>query len=733
MGVTKRIVVVMAFLIACSAVNAQPSIARKWNEVLLEGIRNDYARPTVHARNLFHISAAMYDAWAIFSATDRPYLIGEEVHGFISSFDGFKGVTETVEELRDKAISYATYRMIEHRFAYSPGVTHVMKQADSLLELMGYDKNFTSLDYSAGSAAALGNYIASQYIDYGIQDGAGEYNGYENEFYVPVNDPINLTNPGNPDMTDPNRWQPISFDVFIDQSGNEIPGSTPSFLGPEWGQAAPFSLKAEHRSVRQRDGHDWTLYHDPGPPPNLDPVNGGASSDLYKWNFSLVAIWSGHLDAALDTEIDISPASLGNLPLASMPLDFADYDQFYAYLEGGDPSSGHVLNPVTNEPYAPQVVRLGDYARVLAEFWADGPDSETPPGHWFTILNYVNDHPDLEKRFGGEGEVLEDLEWDVKGYFILGGAMHDAAVTAWGIKGYYDYVRPVSAIRYMAELGQSSDPGLANYHMGGIPLVEGYIELVGAEDPLVGSSMENLNKIKLKAWRGPDYIGDPDTDVSGVDWVLAENWWPYQRPTFITPPFAGYVSGHSTFSRAAAEVLIRITGDRFFPGGMGEFEIKKDEFLVFEDGPAENITLQWATYQDASDQCSLSRIWGGIHPPADDINGRLIGEKIGNDAFEFALDYFNAPLGAIDERKLKVRIYPNPSKGEFTWAKGPKEPWPVEARLIDSFGKGVKTFSFDNNATSTQRMLMDQPPGLYFLKVEYPDGEQYSLKVFIEK
>jgi hypothetical protein len=53
------------------------------------------------------------------------------------------------------------------------------------------------------------------------------------------------------------------------------------------------------------------------------------------------------------------------------------------------------------------------------------------------------------------------------------------------------------------------------------------------------------------------------------------------------------------------------------------------------------MTLQWATYRDASDQCSLSRIWGGIHPPADDIPGRLIGITIGTNAFNLAEKYFN--------------------------------------------------------------------------------------------
>jgi hypothetical protein len=68
---------------------------------------------------------------------------------------------------------------------------------------------------------------------------------------------------------------------------------------------------------------------------------------------------------------------------------------------------------------------------------------------------------------------------------------------------------------------------------------------------------------------------------------------------------------------------------------MSEFEVTANNFLVFEKGPSINMTLQWATYRDASDQCSLSRIWGGIHPPADDIPGRIIGEKIGKSSFDF--------------------------------------------------------------------------------------------------
>ncbi|MEZ5022882.1 MAG: vanadium-dependent haloperoxidase [Chitinophagales bacterium] len=415
--------------------------------------------------------------------------------------------------------------------------------------------------------------------------------------------------PGNPDIVDPNHWQPLTLQTFIDQSGNVIPINTPKFLSPEWGGVYPFSLKESDQNIYQSNGDFYSVYHDPGHPPYIDDP---ATKDYYIWNFTLVAVWASHLDPADSVMWDVSPASIGNNP--EFPTSYADFPNFYNLEDGGDQSRGWNVNPATGQPYEPQIVPRGDYARILAEFWADGPDSETPPGHWFTLLNYVNDHPLFEKRFKGEGPILDDLEWDVKAYFIMGGTMHDVAVTSWGIKGYYDYIRPISAIRYMADQGQSSDNTKPSYSENGLPLMEGLIELVEAGDDLAGDNNENVDKIKLYTWRGPDYIDSAAIDEAGVGWILAENWWPYQRPTFITPPFAGFVSGHSTYSRAAAEVMTMLTGDAFFPGGMGEFEAPKNEFLVFEEGPSQDITLQWATYRDASDQCSLSRIWGGIHP-----------------------------------------------------------------------------------------------------------------------
>ncbi len=698
--IARYISILLLFIFEAYTSTAQHSVARQWNEANLQAIRDDFARPTVHARNLFHLSVAMYDAWAAYDDQAETYLLGKEVHGFNCPFEGITQ-PDDIEAARNEAISYAAFRIITHRYDFSPGRFETFDAIGQLMDDLGYDVSITYTTYQSGTPAHLGNFIAAKVIEYGLQDGSNELQGYRNLFYQPVNDPLVIQFEGNPDLSDFNRWQPLTLEIFIDQSGNPIPGNTPDFLSPEWGAVLPFALKEENLTVFERDGFEYKVYHDPGAPVMLSDDQDDPSSNAYKWGFSMVSIWASHLDPSDAVMIDISPASIGNN--SEYPPDFRDYPSFYNYFGGGDAGQGHDINPVTGQPYEPNIVPRADYARVLAEFWADGPDSETPPGHWFTILNTVSDDPLLEKRYMGEGEALNDLEWDVKSYFAMAGAMHDCAVSAWGIKGWYDYIRPVSAIRGLAELGQSTDENLPSYDPRGISLLDGFIELVGEEDPLAGVSLENVGKIKLFTWKGPDFIEEPETDVAGVDWILAGNWWPYQRPSFVTPPFAGYVSGHSTYSRAAAEVLEMLTGDAFFPGGVEEFPVMMNEFLVFEDGPSVDFSLQWATYRDASDQTSLSRIWGGIHPPVDDIPGRLIGEKIGLAAFDLADRYFEGiatSVQEIDQQQI-LSLSPNPvAKGLLLQLIHNNPSQEITVALMDIMGRKVFSKTIPNSGTN---------------------------------
>ena len=707
----------LSLFLCIPILKAQHSVARDWNEELLNAIRGDFARPTVHARNLFHSSMAMYDAWAIFDTTAETVFLGKTFGTYTSTFNGIAAPTD-IEVARHEVISYAMYRLLTHRFASSPGASTSLPSFQTLFQSYGYDINFTSTDYSTGSYAALGNHLAEEIIAFGLQDGSNEQNDYANEFYQPENTPLILDLYEDTNNINPNKWQPLAFDVFIDQSGNTFPLNTPEFLSPEWGEVYPFALKYDNLEIIN-EGFDCYVYNDPGPPEYIQNSNEDGIDDPYKWHFALVSLWSSHLDPADNTMIDISPGALGNLSTTTLPETFEEYKAFYDIINGGDPSTGHAMNPVTNLPYTPQMVKRADYARVLAEFWADGPDSETPPGHWFTIMNYVSDHPMFEKRLNGSGPVLGDLEWDVKCYLALGGAMHDAAINTWGIKGYYDYIRPISAIRYMAGKGQSTDASLPSYDPHGLPLIPNYIELIETGDPLAGASDENVGKVKVYAWKGPDYINDPTQDIAGVGWILANRWWPYQRGTFVTPPFAGYLSGHSTFSRAAAEVLTLLTGDEFFPGGMGTFDIPQDNFLVFEKGPSAPFTLQWATYRDASDQTSLSRIWGGIHPPIDDIRGRLIGATIGVEAYTKASDYFNGVLSTEDVEVSNTRIYPVPFKNQLTIEAETEQISKVNLYSID----GRLLFTEDMNATQKTIDLPSLQTGIYFLKAYNATGK----------
>ncbi|MFP2996116.1 DUF6851 domain-containing protein [Spongiivirga sp. MCCC 1A20706] len=691
---TSKIGACLFFFLICGITpsrSQEQSVARKWNEVLLEAIRNDFARPTVHARNLFHISAAMYDAWALYDEVSVPYFINRKRDNQTISID--RSLSD--EQLRadqERAISYAAYYLMKNRFSKSPGWNTTEELMDELMFSLGFSSSlgFQQSNYSEPRSAYIGYEIAQKIIDATINDGSNQENDYTNLYYEPVNGAFNIDRTEQDAIIqDPNRWQPLRFGIrFTDQSGNVFgENTTPDFLSPEWGNVTPFSLTIDNMSAFYRDGHQYRVYHDPGAPCYLFENDEEASSE-FKWGFGLVLRWSSHLDPNDSVIWDISPASIGNINTDQFPKDIPSLRDFYKE-EGGDIGIGYSMNPITNQPYTPQMVPRGDYARVLAEFWADGPDSETPPGHWFVILNYVNDHPLHQNRFQGE-EVLDQLEWDVKAYFTLGGAMHDAAISAWSIKGYYDYVRPMTILRYMADKGQSSDASLPSYHPDGLSLNPGFVEIVTDDDPLYMLDFRNEGKVKINAWQRPYFSSVTNQEITGVNWFLAENWWPYQQQTFITPPFAGYVSGHSTFSRAAAEVLTAFTGNEYFPGGLGEFEAKKDEFLEFETGPSIDFTLQWAKYYDASDQCSLSRIWGGIHPPIDDIPGRLIGKKVGKQAFKFALRFFenkNVPdLNMGNDQSL--RLFPNPIfQGQQINIQLSSIEAPLEIKIVDLSGK----------------------------------------------
>lgn len=212
---------------------------------------------------------------------------------------------------------------------------------------------------------------------------------------------------------------------------------------------------------------------------------------------------------------------------------------------------------------------LTEEQKVIAEYWADGPNSELPPGHWLLFATTISER---------DRHTDDD---DIRMFFALANAMADAAIAAWDAKRAYDSVRPITAVRYLLH-GQT---------------INGY-------GPL-----------------GP---------AGGLRQIAAETWVPYQPVTFPTPAFPEHVSGHSTFSAAAAQVLRSFTGsDRF-----GAYYTKPARSMTVEPGlPQSDLTLTWSTFSAAATQAGLSRIYGGIHFDNGNSAGQSLGTKVGAQAF----------------------------------------------------------------------------------------------------
>ena len=227
---------------------------------------------------------------------------------------------------------------------------------------------------------------------------------------------------------------------------------------------------------------------------------------------------------------------------------------------------------------------LTDEQKMIAEYWADGPHSELPPGHWDLFAQFVS-RRDRSSRHGN------GLEADVKLFFALTNAIFDASICCWDNKRAFDSVRPVTAIRFLFR-GQ-----------------------------------------RVRAWAGP---------YRGTQLIGAEDWFPYQASTFPTPPFPEYSSGHSTFSAAGAEILRLFTRSQKF-GASVTFPAGSSKF---EPGavPARDLTISWTTFKNAADQAGLSRRYGGIHFEQGDLDGRAAGRLVARQAWRKALAYFNGTV-----------------------------------------------------------------------------------------
>ena len=399
-------------------------------------------------------------------------------------------------------------------------------------------------------------------------------------------------------------------------------GSVQQFLTPQWGEVIPFALES-----------------------------GGEFRPVATEPFLLVA---GEVDLEAKTitledgsVLDIEPSLIGS-----------------------------VINPEfihQAEEVVEFSVNLTDEQKLIAEFWEDGGGTSFPPGTWMTFGQFVSARDD------------NSLDDDAQLFFTLGNAVFDAGVATWEAKVFYDYTRPVRAVRELGELG------------------------------LIGEFDSHLGGFAIEAWQ----------PYMGTQTILATDFLTYQTPgRDPSPPFAEYTSGHSSFSAAGAEVLRLFTGSDEL-GASVTFAPGESRF---EPGitPAEELTLAWHTFSEAADEAGISRLYGGIHFEDGDVNGRSLGGEVGNAVFEQAQFFING--GEVTEPLLDTpifRLQSNQTPGTFYYTNADER----DNILTDYTDEGIAfnvAVEADDNLIPLYRFQSNETPGGYLWVGESERAHIYS-------
>jgi membrane-associated phospholipid phosphatase len=230
---------------------------------------------------------------------------------------------------------------------------------------------------------------------------------------------------------------------------------------------------------------------------------------------------------------------------------------------------------------------LTDKEKAEAEYW--GIWGMAPAPQLIEMTKFISNTNDLR------------LDDDVKLFLIASNAILDASIATWDAKYFYDYVRPITAVHALG-------------------------------DRLINAWRPRSLSLAL-AYSTPAALAEAKDSVvvpAGRGEVRAADWQPY----LPTPPFPSYVSGHSAFTAAWARAMELATEKRDF-----NFTKTVKRLFVEQRELAQPVTLSYPTFAAAAEASGISRIWGGVHWPADNERGQELGRKVGENVWRRAQQF----------------------------------------------------------------------------------------------
>jgi hypothetical protein len=351
--------------------------------------------------------------------------------------------------------------------------------------------------------------------------------------------------------------QTSAFDATLADVLSSIPDGAAKTDGLAFGQQVADSIIA----IRTSDGWDRFVDYVPGNAPG----DWQPTSPMY--DVALLPQWADLTPFAMPRSNAFRPDGPPSLDSAEYAAAFEDVKQL------GRATGG---------------TRTAEQTQI-ARFWADGPGTYTPPGHWGQIaLQFAQ-----EQGFSPSATARLMAQLNV--------ALADAAIVAWDAKYALETWRPITAIQ--------------------------------------------------------------SADDDGNDLTTADEAW---QSLLITPPFPEYVSGHSTFSGAAAEILTALLGDNV-------------AFTTSSFG-LPGVWRSFTSFQQAAEEAGRSRIYGGIHFQFANEDGLAAGRELAQ--------YVLGRFAVESDTQAPTVILDSPRAGLVT-----NQSVTVEGRVLDNLS-GVAALQF---------------------------------------